>query len=34
MGAPGLGVNWSDAPGQGGEPVATLVDGRAPETVG
>jgi len=34
MGAPGLAFNWSDAPGQGGEPVASLVDGRAPETSG
>ncbi|MFN8191255.1 MAG: FtsX-like permease family protein [Nocardioidaceae bacterium] len=34
LGAPGLAFNWSDAPGQSGEPVATLVDGRAPEKTG
>ncbi len=34
QGAPGLGLNWNDAPGQGGLPVVTLVDGRGPEREG
>lgn len=34
QGAPGLGLNWNDAPGQGGQPVVTVVDGRPPERAG
>ncbi len=34
MGAPGLGFSWNDAPGQGGQEVSEIVDGRAPEVAG
>ncbi len=34
QGAPGLGLNWNDAPGQGGLPVVTLAEGRGPEREG
>jgi putative ABC transport system permease protein len=34
QGAPGLGLNWNDAPGQHGQPVVTQVAGRPPEREG
>ncbi|MFN8193244.1 MAG: FtsX-like permease family protein [Nocardioidaceae bacterium] len=34
MGAPGLAFSWNDAPGQGGQPVTELVDGREPRASG
>ncbi len=34
QGAPGLGLNWNDAPGQRGLPVVTLTEGREPQREG
>ncbi len=34
QGAPGLALNWNDAPGQRGLPVVTLVEGREPQREG